>query len=94
MCDCWALNDSGNVAGAVTHAVPHGVTLTVSTRFTVAYNENDSLATGFLNQGGINIESTQSGVFCSAMTIDAVAAIPVGLTLPLVRVNAHPGTAE
>ena len=47
-----------------------------------------------MSQGGINIESLQSGVFCNAMTIDAAAGTPIGVTLPLVRVNPHPGTVQ
>ena len=58
------------------------------------YGENDILATGNLNGGVVNIESTQSGVFCSAVTIDAAAISPDGVPLRLVRVNPHPGTVE
>ena len=89
------LSSSGTVEGNETFTVvPHGATLTVSTHFTNAYSENDDLATGAVSEGVINIESTQSGVFCNAKTIDASLANPVGVTLPLVRVNPHPGTVE
>ena len=47
-----------------------------------------------MNEGVVNIESLQSGVFCNAKTIDAAADSRIGVTLPLVRVNPHPGTVE
>ena len=47
-----------------------------------------------MTEGVINIESTQSGVFCTAKTIDASATFPDGVILPLVRVNPHPGTVD
>jgi hypothetical protein len=67
---------------------------TVSTHSVAAYAENFSLGTGTVAEGAINIESTQSGVFCNAKTIDAAAAFPDGMIIPLVRVNPHPGTVE
>ena len=88
------LGNTGNVEASVTRNVIHGQTITVSTNFAVAYGEDANLGTGFVGQGVINIESLQSGVFCNAMTIDAAAASPDGVTLPLVRVNPHPGTVE
>jgi hypothetical protein len=88
------LNAGGAFQASVTIVFPHGVTQTVSTNFTSPYIETDELATGVVNQGVVNIESTESGVFCSAETIDAAAATPIGVTRPLVRVNPHPGTVE
>jgi hypothetical protein len=52
------------------------------------------LQTGSVNQGVVNIEATNSAVFCNAMIVDAGAAIPDGIALHLVRVNPHPGTVE
>ena len=87
------LNGSGTAVASFTRAIAHGATATASTHTTSAYTASD-LATGFVSQGGINIESLQSGVFCNAKTIDAAAGTPIGVTLPLVRVNPHPGTVE
>jgi len=72
----------------------NGTAITVSTHNTNAHLELNSLVTGSVSPGVVNIESTQSGVFCSAETIDAAAAAPVGVTRNLVRVNPHPGTVE
>jgi hypothetical protein len=52
------------------------------------------LVTGQLTGGVVNIESTESGMFCSAMLLDAAASAPHGVALHLVRVNPHPGTVE
>jgi hypothetical protein len=68
----------------------HGVSLTVSTHAT-AYDQEASF-TGAI-QGSVNIEATQSGVFCTGAVIDALNPNE-GFALNLVRVNPHPGTAE
>jgi hypothetical protein len=88
------LDFDGTVAGSVSSTVSHGATIRAGTHFTATYSENFDLATGAVTEGAINIESTQSGVFCNAKTIDASAAFPDGITLPLIRVNPHPGTEE
>jgi hypothetical protein len=87
------LSNNGIEASAQ-DVVPHGETTTASTHATKAYLDNLPLNTGGVFQGVINIESTESAVFCNAVSIDAAAAAPTGVTLPLVRVNPHPGTAE
>ena len=87
------LSGGGSAVASFTRAIAHGATATASTHSTSAYAAND-LNTGLVSQGGINIESLQSGVFCNAMTIDAASGVPTGVTLPLVRVNPHPGTVE
>lgn len=88
------LSASGVVEASTTITIAHGVTHTASTRSTAAYVENTDLTTGAILQGVVNIESRQSGVFCSAVTIDIAATSPLGVTLRLVRVNPHPGTVE
>jgi hypothetical protein len=42
----------------------------------------------------LNVESTQSGVFCTAAIIDAELGPNYGSSPHLVRVNPHPGTVE
>jgi hypothetical protein len=51
------------------------------------------LNTGLVDQGVLNVESTQSAVFCSAMVVPA-ATPQTGVALHMVRVNGHPGTIE
>jgi hypothetical protein len=87
------LNFNGTAVGNVTVFVGHGQTTTHSTHLTASYIDGN-LSTGPVIQGGINIESDQSGVFCSAVTISASATFPDGVPLRLVRINPHPGTVE
>ena len=88
------LDHTGGLDTALTRAIAHGQTITVSTHSVKAYIESNDLETGILREGVINIESLESGVFCNAKTIDAASDSPVGTILPLVRVNPHPGTVE
>ena len=87
------LNPVGQVLASKTYTPSHGSTLSVATHATVLFSD-DNLATFGVSQGVVNIESTQSGVFCTAMIVDAASTVPNGITLPLVRVNPHPGTVE
>lgn len=87
------LGPGGNVEASVTDfAFAHGRTQTYSTHGTPFVNEVD-LGTGFFSNGVVNVESTQSGVFCTAMILRA-SSVDVGIDLHLVRVNPHPGTVE
>ena len=90
------LHSNGAIAGSLTLSAPHGATVTASTHAVFLFTEgtNQINPTVMVQQGGINIESTQSGVFCTAMIVDAAAAVPNGIDLHLVRVNPHPGTVE
>ena len=90
------LSAGGNVAASPTfNGLPHGFTITVSTHHANAFSEFSQLSPGsIITHGGIVIESTQSGVFCTAMIVDAAATVPSGIPLHLVRVNPHPGTVE
>jgi len=90
------LFSSGAVAGAITLSAAHGATVTASTHDTALFSDTgNSIVPGIaVSQGGINIEATESGVFCTAMIVDASALVPSGIDLHLVRVNPHPGTVE
>jgi hypothetical protein len=85
------LRSAGSVAAASTRTVFHGTSQTFSTHNTPF--DEFSLNTGLVDQGVLNVESTQSAVFCSAMIVSA-AAPQNGVALHMVRVNAHPGTIE
>jgi hypothetical protein len=91
----WLVLDHlGGVVGNKTLSAAHGQTRTASTHRAAPYAEDSDLDTGSVAEGVINIESTQSGVFCTAKTIDASLASPVGVPIDLVRVNPHPSTVE
>jgi len=88
------LGPSGGVEGQATDTVAHGATVTRATHLTNVYIDT-TLNTGPVAQGALNIESTNSGVFCAALTINAVDGDSIdGESLRLVRVNPHPGTVE
>ena len=88
------LSNAGAVEGSHTVALAHGVTETFSTHETVIFFEAD-VATGLVNQGVVNVEATNSAVFCTAAVIDAAGNPPLfSMPLHLVRVNPHPGTVE
>jgi hypothetical protein len=91
------LSDAGAVlASSTVNNVAHGATVARSTHPTNSYGgEGSGLIAGTaLNAGVVNIESLQSGVFCTAAVIDAAANAPDGVSPHIVRINAHPGTVE
>jgi hypothetical protein len=91
------LSATGSVLGSSTAMnVPHGWTIERSTHLTAAFtSEGPPLIAGIpLSSGVVNIESLQSGVFCTAAIIDASTVAPDGVTPHIVRVNPHPGTVE
>jgi len=87
------LNSNGSVAASTTHTLAHGTNVTVATSEVMILLEAN-LALTDITHGTVNIESTQSGVFCTAMMLDPTADRPNGVMLHMVRVNAHPGTVE
>jgi len=89
------LRPNGTVAGSATATIGHGETRTTATHGTVFFFELLAVSPGIVvREGGVNIETTQSAVFCTAKVVDAAAVTPNGFDLPLVRVNPHPGTVE
>lgn len=87
-------NNAGTLMGGFSRInMPHGETTTAGTaNGTSLYGDN--VVSGAANfQGKVAIYSTQSGVFCSAVTGPEVDLTP-GMVLPMVRFNAHPGTVE
>ena len=73
--------------GRTVTAATHGVLFLADAGFLISAGVD-------LNQGGVIIESTESGVFCTAMAVAAPSAVPDGIDLHLVRVNPHPGTVD
>lgn len=87
-----ALQSNGDVVADDTFNMDHGDTQVVSTHGTLLYSEI-GLSTGAI-QGSINVESTQSGVFCTAVTLEADGFPEFSFSLHPIRVNPHPGTVE
>jgi hypothetical protein len=89
------LFEGGSLAGQTTINVAHGATVTVATLNAAAFAENNIIPASTIAQGMVNIESTQSAVFCTAVVVDAQGTPPIfSIPLNLVRVNPHAGTAE
>jgi len=87
------LSPSGAVVGSSTFGtVPHGGTVTLATHATSTFLES-LMSTGQVAQGVVNIESLQSGVFCTAFVVDGFDPVDMA-PLHLVRINPHPGTVE
>jgi hypothetical protein len=87
------LFSSGNLANQVTFGVPHGQTRTVVTNQIATFINNHNLTTDNVAQGAVNIESTQSAVFCNALIMHRTNHAE-GVPLRLVRINGHPGAEE
>jgi hypothetical protein len=87
------LDGDGEVVAQTTQNIAHGATQTVSTNDVVAFIDI-SLELGFSIRGVLNVEATQSGIFCNAQIVDRAGALSTSSPLHLVRVNPHPGTVE
>jgi hypothetical protein len=90
------LGSTGSAAGSLTQTLAHGATVTFSTHRTQVFlDETTSLTTGAVAQGVVNVEATNSAVFCTAHIVGAADNPPAFMgDLHLVRVNPHPGTVE
>jgi len=73
--------------------IVHLSTISVTTHLVHAY-AGSSLATGLIAQGTTAIAATSTDIICTAMTIDAAASVPAGVTLRGIRFNPVPGSQE
>jgi hypothetical protein len=83
----------GEVTADVIRPLDHAENLTIATQDVFAISE-EVVATGTMFGGTIVIESTESGVLCSAFLMDTDFAGSHGVELNLVRTNGHPGAEE
>ena len=89
------LDAAGAIAGFHTANIVHGRTYSVTTRETNVFVEDFIFAPPLqITEGVVNVEATNSAMFCTAKVVDPAADVPTGFSLPLVRVNPHPGTVE
>jgi hypothetical protein len=86
--------NAGGTAIASSPVVPlsHGNSTVFSTHATILGEV--LIATANLSTGTVNIESTQSGVFCRGAIVNAAGPRQDSSPIALVRVNPHPGTVE
>ena len=84
----------GTLRTNVLTTIDHLNTKTASTHVTNAYFVNNLLATGFVTQGTTAIAATSINIICTAETIDAAAAKPVGVAKHGIRFSPVPGSQE
>jgi hypothetical protein len=73
----------------------HLNTRTASTHSTSLYLDDFVLSPGsVIAQGTAAIAATSTSIICTAMTIDAASASPVGIALRGIRFNPAPGSQE
>ena len=88
-------NDAGSLLQNTTIGLIHLQTVTIATHDVNAYNEDKFLAAGvFVGQGTTAIAATSINIICTAMTIDASTAAPVGVALRGIRFSPVPGSQE
>jgi hypothetical protein len=78
----------------VVMTIDHLWTKTASTHPVHSYFTDTHLDTGPVIQGTTAIAATSTNIICTAMTIDASTAAPVGVALRGIRFNPVPGSQE
>ena len=84
----------GTLKANIAENIGHLTTFTIGTHNTVLYLEDRIMVTGALGQGTVAIAATSVNIICTAMTIDAASASPVGIALRGIRFNPAPGSQE
>jgi hypothetical protein len=85
----------GTLISNVTDPIDHLETRTVCTHRTSCYASPLLIANSvLLNQGTIAIAATSINIVCTAVTVDAAAASPIGVALRMIRFNPAPGSQE
>src|SRR5262249_28369224 len=74
-------------------AISHLATLSLSTKGTVLYAQT-TLGTRSGTQVTAAIAATSINIICTAVTLDAASASPVGFALRGIRFNSAPGSQE
>jgi hypothetical protein len=88
-----AVLNFGSILGTgVTVTLVHTQSRVFSTHNTVL--PEAILSTGAVAEGVVNIESTQSGVFCRGAVVNAAGPRHDSSPVDLVRINPHPGSVE
>jgi hypothetical protein len=87
-------NFDGTLLSNHATTIPHLATLTASTHGPLAYINTGLLNTGAVSQGTTAIAATSINIICTAETIDASTAAPVGVARRGIRFNPVPGSQE
>ena len=86
------LDENGAIEGQATVPTVHGGSAVFLSHEIIPFGGADLQTGSFI--GVINIEATQSGVFCTARIMNGQGPAQDAAPLDLVRVNPHPGTVE
>jgi hypothetical protein len=87
-------NFDTTIQGNAVFPFGHLRTITAATKGTAAYDEDVTLNTGLVQQGTTAIAATSINIICTAMTIDASTAAPIGVALRGIRFSPVPGSQE
>ena len=86
---------AGTLLTNMAFGINHLGTLTASTHSTAAYSDAmTTLNTGNVSQGTTAIAATSINVICTAETIDASTAVPIGVARRGIRFSPVPGSQE
>ena len=88
--DGTSTNDIASNAGV--EIISPGRTVTLGTRDTLAFSEDDLMATGLIYQGSARIFATSKNVLCAAMIVDPINNPPTSMVmLPVFRATKQGG---
>ena len=88
-------NRDGSLVANSVASIAHLHTHTASTHFAAAYPNETAMAAGVaVFQGTTAIAATSINIICTAETIDASTAAPVGVARRGIRFNPVPGSQE
>src|SRR5262245_28537312 len=87
-------NHVGTILQNNSLSIVHLGTITAVTHVVSSYSHDTSLATGLVNQGTTAIAATSINIICTAETIDASTAAPVGVARRGIRFSPVPGSQE
>jgi hypothetical protein len=91
----WVTRQStGALLSNVTFNISHLSSVTASTHSTAAYAKQELLGTGLVVQGTTAIAATSINIICTAETIDASTAVPIGVARRGIRFSPVPGSQE
>jgi hypothetical protein len=85
---------SGGLLTNQSFSINHLETITAATHLTNAYGNQLPLSTGAVVQGTTAIAATSINIICTAETIDASTAAPVGVARRGIRFSPIPGSQE
>ena len=83
----------GTIRGNFSQPINHLQTVTLATRPVTIYAEV-AFTMGFIQQGTAAVAATSVNLICTAVTVDAASASPVGFSLRGIRFNPAPGSQE